>query len=126
MARVLAALQQLTPARDSQPVPCASPQGQVRQAEGLHAPSLVVSIAWCTQGVVATVGGREVAVGNSRLLAGQGIRVDPDQAAAEAAWQAKGILSLFSSMGWSDAVSNAHQHRSTARSYQVLLCCCAS
>jgi hypothetical protein len=42
------------------------------------------------QGVLALVGGREVAVGNSRLLAGQGIYLTDEQAAEEAAWQAKG------------------------------------
>jgi hypothetical protein len=42
------------------------------------------------QGVLALVGGREVAVGNSSLLAGQGICLNDEQAAEEAAWQAKG------------------------------------
>ena len=46
------------------------------------------------QGVLALVGGREVAVGNSRLLAGQGICLTDEQAAEEAAWQAKGALCI--------------------------------
>ncbi len=44
------------------------------------------------QGIVATVGGREVAVGNSRLLAARGVRLKPGQSAEEALWQAKGAL----------------------------------
>lgn len=39
---------------------------------------------------MACVSGREVAVGNSRLLASQGVRLDTAQAAEEALWQAKG------------------------------------
>jgi cation transport ATPase len=46
-------------------------------------------ISWI-QGVLALVGGRAVAVGNSRLLAGQGVRLTEKQVAEEAAWQAKG------------------------------------
>lgn len=54
-------------------------------------------VCWSTllrQGIVATVAGRAVAVGNARLLAGQGVRVGPSQAVAEVAWQARGGGSL--------------------------------
>ncbi len=37
------------------------------------------------------VGGHEVAIGNSRLLAGQGIRLRPGQVESEASWQAQGV-----------------------------------
>lgn len=61
------------------------------------------------QGVLALVGGREVAVGNSRLLAGQGICLTNDQAAEEAAWQAKGVL-LFIEVACAAASSMHNLH----------------
>ena len=46
---------------------------------------------------MALVGGRDVAVGNSRLLGGQGICLTDEQAAEEEAWQAKGALVISQS-----------------------------
>lgn len=56
----------------------------------------VGEVTW--QGVVAEVGGRQVVVGNSRLLRGEGVRLDPPQAHSEATWQAKGALVYMQSL----------------------------
>lgn len=59
-----------------------------------HSPSMALTGGsggpWRLQGVIAEVGGRTVAVGNSRLLQGQGVQLDDQQASLQAGWQSKG------------------------------------
>lgn len=47
----------------------------------------------CMQGIVATVEGREIAVGNSRLLLARGITLNQNQIVADASWQSQGVRS---------------------------------
>ena len=66
-----------------------------------------------TQGVLALVGGRQVAVGNSRLLVGQGICLTDEQAAAEAAWQAKGAKTFSQQSSLCGSVQRAQCARAS-------------